>query len=46
VHEIDTGDFVADITRIGSELGWRPTVAFADGLRLAVAALVTQSVDL
>lgn len=45
VHEIDTGDFVADITRIESEIGWRPTLAFADGLRLAVAASVAQSVD-
>lgn len=45
VHEIDTGDFVADVTRIQAELGWRPTVAFADGLRLAVAASAAQSVD-
>jgi len=42
VHEIDTGDFVADIGRIDRELGWRPTVAFADGLRRMVAAAAGQ----
>jgi UDP-glucose 4-epimerase len=43
VHEIDTGDFVADVTRIGDEIGWRPTTALADGLRKTVAASVEQS---
>jgi len=45
VHEIDTGDFVADVTRIEAELGWRPTVAFADGLRRSIAASVAGGVD-
>jgi UDP-glucose 4-epimerase len=42
VREIDTGDFIADITRIGDELGWRPTTPFADGLRETVAASIAQ----
>jgi UDP-glucose 4-epimerase len=45
VHEIDTGSFVADITRIGDELAWRPTVALADGLRKTVAASVAESAN-
>lgn len=45
VREIDTGDFVADITRIGDELGWRPVTAFADGLRETVAASIAQGAD-
>jgi UDP-glucose 4-epimerase len=45
VHEIDTGDFVADVTRIGNELGWRPAVAFADGLQRTVGAALAKSVD-
>jgi UDP-glucose 4-epimerase len=39
VREIDTGDFIADITRVGDELGWRPTTPFADGLRETVASI-------
>jgi nucleoside-diphosphate-sugar epimerase len=39
VHEIDTGDFVADIGRIGRDIGWRPMVTLADGLRRTIAAL-------
>jgi len=38
VKEIDTGDFVADVSRIEHELGWAPTVSFAEGLRKMVAA--------
>jgi UDP-glucose 4-epimerase len=41
VREIDTGDFVADVSRLASEVGWHPTVTFADGLRRTVAALAT-----
>jgi UDP-glucose 4-epimerase len=33
VREIDTGDFIADVSRIDRELGWRPSVTFAEGLR-------------
>ena len=43
VREIDTGDFVADISRIGEEAGWRPTVALEEGLRRTVAASVAES---
>jgi len=43
VREIDTGDFVADISRIGEEAGWRPTVALEEGLRRTVAASVPES---
>jgi len=35
--QIETGDFVADITRIRRELGWEPRVALADGLERTVA---------
>jgi UDP-glucose 4-epimerase len=30
---VETGDFIADVSRIGATLGWRPTAALADGLR-------------
>ncbi len=36
---------VADISRISRELGYRPKVAFADGLRELLAWLRTQSAD-
>lgn len=35
--QIETGDFVADITRIERELGWRPTIGLRDGLEQTVA---------
>ena len=35
--QIETGDFVADITRIERELGWRPTIGLRDGLERTVA---------
>ena len=35
--QIETGDFVADITRIERELGWTPRVALDEGLRRTVA---------
>jgi len=37
VQEIDTGDFVADISRIDREVGWRPTTTLAEGLRKTVS---------
>ena len=43
VHEIDTGDFVADITRIEREIGWRPAVALVDGLRRTVSMSLGQT---
>jgi UDP-glucose 4-epimerase len=42
-QQIETGDFVADITRIRRELGWQPRVALADGLRRTVAFYRTHS---
>ncbi len=35
--QIETGDFVADITRIQRELGWQPSVDLRDGLERTVA---------
>ena len=34
--KIETGDFVADISRIEHEIGWRPLVALEDGLQRTV----------
>jgi nucleoside-diphosphate-sugar epimerase len=36
-ERIETGDFVADISRIRSELGWRPRTGIDEGLRRTVA---------
>ena len=36
-RQIETGDFVADISRIQSELGWQPRLELEDGLRRTVA---------
>jgi nucleoside-diphosphate-sugar epimerase len=36
-EQIETGDFVADITRIRAELRWQPAVALEEGLRRTVA---------
>jgi UDP-glucose 4-epimerase len=36
-EQIETGDFVADISRIRNELGWRPAVSIEEGLRRTVA---------
>jgi nucleoside-diphosphate-sugar epimerase len=36
-EQIETGDFVADITRIRTEIGWQPAVALEEGLRRTVA---------
>ena len=38
---VETGDFVADISRIGEVLGWRPNVSFAKGLRRVVQHYVS-----
>jgi len=43
VQEIDTGDFVADITRIDREIGWRPATSLADGLRRTVSVSLGQT---
>ena len=36
-EQVETGDFVADISRIERELGWRPAIALHDGLERTVA---------
>jgi len=36
-EQVETGDFIADVSRIGGELGWRPTIALRDGLERTVA---------
>lgn len=36
-EQIETGDFVADISRIRADLGWTPVVSLDEGLRRTVA---------
>jgi UDP-glucose 4-epimerase len=36
-EQIETGDFVADISRIRSDLGWSPAVTIDEGLRRTIA---------
>ena len=36
-EQIETGDFVADISRIREELGWRPSVGLREGIERTVA---------
>lgn len=36
-EQIETGDFVADISRIRRELGWLPTVSLREGIERTVA---------
>jgi UDP-glucose 4-epimerase len=36
-EQIETGDFVADISRIRNELGWSPALSLRDGLRKTIA---------
>lgn len=37
-EQVETGDFVADISRIRAELGWAPSIALRQGLERSVAA--------
>ena len=37
-RQVETGDFVADISRIRHELGWSPAIGLRDGLERTVAA--------
>jgi UDP-glucose 4-epimerase len=36
-EQIETGDFVADVSRIRDELGWAPALSLGDGLRKTIA---------
>ena len=36
-ERIETGDFVASIDRIRSDVGWKPRVGLLDGLRQTIA---------
>ena len=44
-EQVETGDFVADISRIERELGWRPAIALPDGLERTVAFYRAQAVS-
>jgi UDP-glucose 4-epimerase len=35
-QQVETGDFVADVSRIAAELGWRPRVGLTEGLTRTV----------
>ena len=35
-QQIETGDFVADVSRLAAELGWRPEIALGRGLEQTV----------
>ena len=35
--QVETGDFVADVSRIANDLGWRPAIELRDGLEQTVA---------
>ena len=41
-EQIETGDFVADIARIGREVGWQPRVALDEGLDRTVTMCKAQ----
>jgi nucleoside-diphosphate-sugar epimerase len=36
-EQIETGDFIADISRIRDELGWQPRISLRDGLERTVS---------
>ena len=36
-EQIETGDFVPDISRIRAEIGWAPGISLHDGLRKTIA---------
>jgi nucleoside-diphosphate-sugar epimerase len=45
-EQIETGDFVASIDRIGRDIGWRPRVGLADGLKRTIAHYKSQVTSL
>lgn len=44
-QQVETGDFVADVSRIERELGWRPVIGLRDGLERTVAFYRTHAVS-
>ena len=36
--QIETGDFVADVSRLAADVGWRPCVSLDQGIRRTIAA--------
>jgi UDP-glucose 4-epimerase len=38
-RRVETGDFIADVSRLTASTGWRPRVAIEDGLRLMLDTL-------
>ena len=44
-EQVETGDFVADISRIHRELGWRPTIALRAGLERTITFYRAQAVS-
>ena len=36
-EQIETGDFVADVSRIGNEIGWTPETSLSDGIERTVS---------
>ena len=40
--QIETGDFVADVSRIGREIGWQAAVSLDEGLRRTMVSLKSQ----
>ena len=43
-EQVETGDFIADVSRIEREVGWRPAIALRDGLERTVAFYKAQPV--
>ena len=43
-EQVETGDFIADISRMKRELGWEPTIALRQGLERTVAFYRAQPV--
>ena len=44
-EQVETGDFVADVSRIERELGWRPAITLHEGLERTVAFYRAQAVS-
>jgi UDP-glucose 4-epimerase len=44
-EQVETGDFVADISRIERELGWRPAIGLREGLERTMAFYRAQAVS-